>query len=396
MRKNKWFMFFVLYFSACVVAINQFKVPPIMAVLAENFSVGIPQIALLMTAFSIIGIVITLPSGLLVEKIGVKPLGVGVLVCLVIGSIIGALSGTNFTLMMIGRIIEGSADALILMLGILLIDRWFEPNKVGVPTGIFTTFPAVAPLIMLNIGGSITESLGWQALWWGGAVIAAIAAILFITVVKVPDIRQAVIPVNGKLPSVMSAFGNRRAWLLAIVQGAAAFTLFTFLTVYPLIFEGYYGLSLSEASRLSSLSGLIGIFVCILSGILIQKTGKPALINIISFAGLLITCSLTLSLGSSTAAFIAHIFAVSIFSGLLITSVLALAPSVAKTPMQAGAIVAMVDFIYYIGMAAGAPIVTSAIEIDWQFILIPLVGVAALGFIATLMYQLASRKVKRI
>jgi predicted MFS family arabinose efflux permease len=393
-------MFIVLYLAACAVSLNQFKVPPIMGLLAEQFSVGIPQVALLMTAFSIVGIVLALPSGLLVEKIGIKPLGIGVLICLAIGSAIGALSGGNFTILMIGRVIEGFANALILMLGILLISRWFEPSKVGMPIGLFTTFPAIAPLIMLNIGGGIAAAYGWQSLWWGGTALAAIAVILFAFVIEVPAVEAAPAPEQGQAPpSVWAAFGNGRAWLLGITQGVVAFVLFAFLTIYPQIFESFYHLAADKAASLSSLSGLFGIIVCVASGVIIQKTGKPALINLISLAGLVVTCALTFSLGNgagSQGLYMVHIFACSLFTGLVIPAVLALAPTVAKTPAQAGATVAMVNFIYYIGVAIGAPVVSTAAAggTNWKAALLPLVGVAVLGLASCIVFQLAGKAAK--
>ncbi|MDR1413163.1 MAG: MFS transporter [Actinomycetes bacterium] len=396
MKRNKWFMFFILYISACAVSLNQFKVPPIMGVLAEQFGVGIPQIALLMTAFSVVGIILALPSGVLVSKLGVKTLGVGVLCCLAAGSVLGALSGSNFTLLLIGRVIEGFANAFMLMLGILLINLWFEPKKVGMPTGLFTTFPAIAPLIMLNIGGSIAASAGWQSLWWGGAVMAAVCAVLFAVVIQVPapDPDEAVGPVEKT--SVWAAFGNGRAWLLAIIQGSIAFVLFAFLTIYPQIFEGFYGLSAARAASLSSLSGLFGLVTCIASGAIIQKTGKPAIINLISCIGLVATCALTFALGSSTALYVAHIFVCSLCTGLVIPAVLAAAPTVAKSPVQIGATIALVNFVYYIGVAIGAPVISSAAAggAHWKGALLPLVGVAVLSLVACVVYQLSSARQK--
>jgi predicted MFS family arabinose efflux permease len=396
MKRNKWLMFIVLYLSACAVSFNQFKVPPIMGVLAETFGVGIPQVALLMTAFSVIGIILALPAGILVGKIGIKKLAVGILICLTVGSVIGALAGTSFTVLMVGRVIEGFANALILMLGILLITRWFEPTKIGVPIGIFTTFPAVAPLVMLNIGGGIVAAHGWQILWWGGAIFAAFCVVIFALCIEVPAIDAPPQQPGTAQPSIWSAFGNARAWLLGITQGVVAFVLFAFLTIYPQIFAGFYKLPAASAASLSSLAGLFGLIICIASGAIIQKTGKPAIINLVSLAGLVVSCALTFALGTSTALYVAHIFAISLFTGLVIPAVLAIAPGVAKNPAEAGPAVGMVNFIYYIGVAVGAPLVSSAAKggADWPAALAPLVVVAVLGLLSTIVFQLASRPAK--
>ena len=394
MKINKWLMFVALYVSACAVSFNQFKVPPIMGVLAEEFKVSIPEVALLMTAFTIVGIILALPAGLLVGKIGIKPLGIGVLCCLAAGSLLGAFS-TSFTMLLVSRILEGCANALILMLGIMLISNWFAPEKVGVPIGVFTTFPALAPLVMLNIGAPISAQFGWQSLWWGGAALAALAILLFAMLIQVPAAAPDAAPQGEKPPSILAGFSNGRAWLLAIAQGAVAVLLFTFLTIYPLIVEGRYGLPTLEANGIASTSGLFGIFVCILSGVLIQKTGKPALITAISFILLTVTVAFTFMLGDNTTVYIVHVLAVSLFTGLVIPAVLAIAPAIAKTPLQIGVTVALVNFVYYIGMAAGAPAVTAVVDASqgqWAPAVVPLVAAGLLGAVASLVFLALSRK----
>ncbi len=392
MKLNKWVMFVALYVSACAVSFNQFKVPPIMDVLAEQFNVQIPEVAFLMTAFTIVGIVLALPAGLLVQKIGIKPLGVGVLLCLTAGSALGALS-TDFTVLLISRVLEGCANALILMLGIMLINLWFEPKKVGVPTGVFTTFPALAPLVMFNIGARITQAMGWQALWWGGTVFALIAVILFLICIQVPKVEAPPLAKGEKAPSILAGFANGKAWLLALSQGAIAFLLFTFLTVYPQIFTGHYHLDGDTANYVASFNGLFGIFVCILSGVLIQRTGKPALITTISFVGLVASVALTFMLGDNVNIYIVHVLAVSLFTGLVIPAVLAVAPAIAKTPLHIGATIALVNFVYYIGMAIGAPLITGMAEASgWTSTLLPLVGAAVLGLLAAIVFMVINKK----
>jgi predicted MFS family arabinose efflux permease len=392
MKKNKWLLFVVLYICGLVVSFNQFKVPPIIPELAAQFNADIPTISLLMSAFSLMGIVLALPSGIIVAKTGVKKLGAFVLICLAVGSALGAVAGGNFTILMTGRIVEGLANALFLMIGIILINLWFEPGKVGLPTGIFTTFVGVGQLVMFNIGKSIELQFGWGFLWWGGAVLAVLAILLWVFVIEVPQIEPPPLPEGVKPPSILSAFGNGKAWLLAVAQGCTAFLLFAFLTLYPVIFEQFYHIPGPEANGLSSLAGFFSLPVCIVSGLLVQVTGKPAVINTTSFVGLVATCSLTFVLGDATFAYIAHVFAVSLFTGMTITAVMAVAPSVARTPLHIGPTIAMVNFVYFIGVTAGAPVVSSAGIPEWTGALVPLVAASVLGLVACIVFQLASRK----
>jgi hypothetical protein len=60
-----------------------------------------------------------------------------------------------------------------------------------------------------------------------------------------------------------------------------------------------------------------------------------------------------------------------------------------------GVTVALINFIYYIGMATGAPVVTGVVDASggsWLPAVVPLVAVSALGALAAIIFQVVSRK----
>lgn len=387
MKRNKWLMFIVLYITALAIGLNQFKVPPIMAQLAEVFNVSITSVAWLMSIFTVAGVILAIPSAMILAKVGTKKLGIYLMVFLGLGSLMGGLAN-SYTMILISRAIEGIGFALIILLGIVLINTWFKPEESGIPTGIFLTFPAVAPFVMFNVAGKIAASAGWNSLWFIGAAIAGIALVLFALFIETPEDQSVSVAAEAENISIIEGLCNGKALLLGILQGAVAFILFAFLTIYPQIFTAHYGLDIAQANFYGSLSGLFGIFTCIVSGIIIDKTQKPELLNLVSFIGLTIATALTFKLTAST--YVIHILFVSVFTGLVIPSVLTVAPSVAKKPQLIGYAVALVNQIYFIGVLIGAPVVTSVVASNngsWSSATLPLVGVSLLGAIVSVIFM---------
>lgn len=391
-KPNPWLMYVVLYFGALSISINQFKIAPILTVVANDLNVSLTAASWLTSIFLLAGVVLAIPSAFILKALGPKRLGVTILSLLTAGSLLGAFSN-SFVVMLISRIIEGIGFAFIITLGIVLISSWFEPKKIGLMIGIFTTFPALASAIMLGYGAQISEALGnWKALWYIGAGLAAVATILFAIVVKVDPV-EAQEEETPKL-SMREGLKNRKALILGLAQGAVAFILFAYLNNYFTIFNSFYGFSIPKSGMYCSIAGYLGIASCILSGILISKTGKPSEIALISFILLIFVSLFTFKLNEASISL--HVIVMSITTGLIIPAVLAIGPSTATNPMYIGFAIAMINEIYYIGALIGPPILTSAMERDPVTAAVPLVIVSVLGVAAMSAYMCIIKKEKEL
>lgn|GEM_PF-611948 len=390
--KNRWLQFFVLYFSALAIGLNQFKVPPIMGNIAQAFQVDITSVAWLMSVFTVAGIILSIPSAKLLGKIGPKKMGIILILLLAVGSLIGAIA-PNFTILLISRIIEGISFAWIMLLGMVLISCWFKPEEMGIPTGIFVTFPALAPFITYRFGAQIAANTAWNSLWYIGAGIAAIALLLFIITIKVPKMESGPQAVAGEPISFIEAFKNGKSLILGIMQGMVAFVLYNYLTLYPQIFTNFYNVDPLKANSYSSIFGLFALVMCILSGVIISKAKKTNMIIFISFIGLAISVALTFKL--TPGLYIVHTLLIAIFASLIIPSVMTLAPIVAKKPSLIGYSVGIVNFFYYIGAFISPPIITNIVAANngnWPSANLLLVGVTVCGILVSLIYFVVNKK----
>ena len=404
MKKNPWFRFLILQCCAVTVSVSQLKVSAVMEQVAQGFSISMGAAAGLMSFFTVAGIVLAIPGAALMERMGAKRLLLLLMACLFAGNAVGAVAGA-YPLLMAGRLLEGVAYAMIIMVGIDLINTWFPHGGAGTATGIFNTFAAVGNFITLNGALMVVKRWNVRTLWWIGAALAAVDLILVLAFIpasnepnghagasiwrlprgsKTPLLAVGVLtPEEKPIPDrsrsrendgntaasstgamVREAFRDKRLMSLGAAQMLMAFILFGFITCYPLLFTGYYHLAPEKANFYSSLNGLFGIPACIVCGILAEKTGNPCRVAMVGAVGTVIAGFTMLILTPGT--YVVHVLASAVFpGGLVMTSIFCMVPAIAKRKESVGYYMAVVNLLYYTGVFFATPVMVKLMEVSW-------------------------------
>lgn len=372
MKKNPWFRFLILQCCAVTVSVSQLKVSAVMEQVAQGFSISMGAAAGLMSFFTVAGIVLAIPGAALMERMGAKRLLLLLMACLFAGNAVGAVAGA-YPLLMAGRLLEGVAYAMIIMVGIDLINTWFPHGGAGTATGIFNTFAAVGNFITLNGALMVVKRWNVRMLWWIGAALAAVDLILVLAFIPaekpIPD-RSRDRENDGNTAAsstgamVREAFRDKRLMSLGAAQMLMAFILFGFITCYPLLFTGYYHLAPEKANFYSSLNGLLGIPACIVCGILAEKTGNPCRVAMAGAVGTVIAGFTMLILTPGT--YVVHVLASAVFpGGLVMTSIFCMVPAIAKRKESVGYYMAVVNLLYYTGVFFATPVMVKLMEVSW-------------------------------
>jgi len=387
--KKKWLMFWILYVAALIVPLSQLKIPPVMGMVAEAFGISVAQASWLMSVFTLAGIILAIPGAAILSKIGSKKLLIVLMAALLVGNVLGAVT-TSYTALLVSRAIEGIAYAMIITVGLVMINAWFSQEEVGVPVGIFNTFVPLGAFVALNAAFPIAKMMGLKSLWLILAFISAIWMLVIAVVLKVPDVQGNGAKAEPVFASFIEALGNIKTWILAFAMWCLAFVLFAYITAYPHLYGTFYGLEPKQANFYSSLNGLFGIAATIITGVLINKTRKPATLALIGFLLLIPVALITTSL-SGPFMYALHPLLTALFIGFVITAIFCLAPILAKQPKLIGYTVAFVNFMYYIGVFASTPVILSVAETaGWPDAknVIALIAVVGTALIAILTYLL--------
>ncbi|MGD8792496.1 MAG: MFS transporter [Anaerolineae bacterium] len=265
-KGKAWAVAAAVIVAGIVLAINRFKVPPILPVLMDELQVDMVVGGWLTSGSSVAGIFLAIPVAFLLARIGLKATGLVALGCAVAGAVIGGVAATA-PVMLLGRMIEGVSVSLITVLAPTAISLWFAPRDRGLPMGIWAAWLPIGIVVVFNAAHPLMNALGWRSLWWFGAVLDLLAFVLVGLVVASPPEDGA----GKKRPSappgeLARMLLNPTTWLLAFSFAAFGFALLAYNTWAPTYLIETLRVEPGAASFYASLMFLAAIPANIVAG----------------------------------------------------------------------------------------------------------------------------------
>jgi len=387
MKRRSWAVLFVAYLAGVAVALNQFKVPPVMQVLMDSLQVDMATGGWLMSVFSVAGVIFALPAAFLLGRLGPKASGLIALGCTIIGSIIGALS-QQVEVLLVGRVIEGIGLALIAVVAPAVISMWFEPQERGLPMGIWASWVPVATFVMYNIASTIENSFGWQGVWWFGTAISLIAFVAYAAVVGVPAKNAAGEKQTETPVSYKEGLLSTNTWLLAIAFAGFNFALVGYMTWAPTFFTQLFGIETAMANFYASLPNLVVIPGGIIAGWILDRTKnrKAVLATALTAAAvILIWC---FRLGSASV-IVPYMIGLGIIVSFIPSGTFTLAPETAPRPELTGMALGIVNIGQNLGMLIGPPLIAGAAAGgNWVNGTFPVIAASVVAIVAALFMRM--------
>jgi len=174
----------VIFASTLVAVMGVSLISPALPAVQEAWNISESQASLLLSAFTLPGIFLTLPIGLLADRIGRKPI-------LIPALIVFGLSGgaiiiiSDFTLILVLRAIQGAASSAIVMLTVTLLGDLFTGEQRRVLIGTNAAILAVGAAGYPLLGGALA-TFAWSAPF-ACFLLALLVAIPGITLLEEPN-----------------------------------------------------------------------------------------------------------------------------------------------------------------------------------------------------------------
>lgn len=177
----------VLLVAGVAIAMIQYKVPTVMTSLMELFSLDARSASWLMSIFTLVGIFVAVPSGMLAQRFGAKTMMIVACCIAAAGSFVGLLAGGEVVLIA-SRAIEGVGLTVLTTCGPLVVRRCVRPAKIGTAMGIWGIWGCVGSTVAAVIVPTVFETVGFAGLWVAFALVVLVAALLVLVVIRVPDV----------------------------------------------------------------------------------------------------------------------------------------------------------------------------------------------------------------
>lgn len=358
-----WGILAVTYLCSICAPLCQFKIPPLASWLFPAFGPsGLDPVTfgLLMSALSIIGVILAFPAAFIARRIGLKAVILLSVACLGLGSALGGLA-TELWMLMLSRFLEGVGIGLIGVAAPSCVTIWFPERKRGLALGLWATWVPLGSVLSFNTVPALAAMGGYPLPMFAIAGLCAVAFVLFAVVFKMPQGAAGDMGVEGSLRDSFKLLKNKRIWILG-----AIFFLFSFTTIgimntyYNTFLETELGFDAATASSLSSIIMFISLFAAPLTGLVSDRLslGRKYIVGIVMFVMLLLTGFCLFWTGDGAYAIIWFVIILQgIGGGMCGGSLRPMAPMLMRgTAMGATMAMAMLQFMQNLGSALGSPI----------------------------------------
>ena len=245
---SPWLILTAVFLASVAAVMAQFAAPPLMPVLMEQFGVDLAQASRLMSVFSITGLLLALPAGVVLQRFGPIATGAAAMLSVVVGSALGVLA-PDFGVFLASRAVQGIGVGLIGVVAPAVVAATFPAERRGTPMGIWAMWVPVGGVLMYLVAPSLAKSAGWQAVWGLVAVVAAVALVVYVSVLRLARMPRAVR--GSALADLRAGLAGRDVWLLAAtfaLFGTMAGSINTFLPTF-LVGERQMDLAAASSSR---------------------------------------------------------------------------------------------------------------------------------------------------
>jgi MFS family permease len=207
--RYRWVVLFASLLGFIMYGFALQSVPPLLQQFKIIFSVDDATAGLLMSIVVILGTILALPAGILIDRYGFRRLGFLSVLTIAAGSLIMALS-SSFLVALLARFIVGFGGGLISVGTPSIIPQWFEHREMGKAMGVYVVGMPIATTAAFFAAPVLAQSFGWQSPLYVAVAISMISAIFFLATVRNGPLKSQ--ETVATLSEAGQVFRNSEVW----------------------------------------------------------------------------------------------------------------------------------------------------------------------------------------
>ncbi|MDN4483775.1 MFS transporter [Demequina lignilytica] len=351
--------------GAFVTGANEASVVALSPAIAAGLGVPVAQVGLLATAFALTVVLAAIPLTAVTGRLS-RRLTLGTTLAVWTTGVVVAATAGSFAQLATGRVISAAAHALFWAIVAPTAASLFAPHLRGRSVTRIMLGAAAAGVVgtpVLTVAG---DRLGWQAPYWGLAVLGAVLAVAFALLLPGPaprdddeDPADRPAPVRGDLPSRPDFLR-----VLAVTLTASVAMTTTWTYVVPFVTE-VSGIPSATVPVMLALGGTVAVGATLAVGPFLARHAVP---TVAVGLALLSGAWTMLALGQGWSGLMAQVLQAAGWA-VLLSALLNWAMRHTPWPTDMGA------SIYTVTMNSGAalgPVVGSVLAARWGLWLLPL------------------------
>jgi predicted MFS family arabinose efflux permease len=273
-----WLALGAAFFTLAVASLNTWKISPVIPTFIQEFGLSSYAVTGLLAGVSgIIAVIIVIPSGFIISRYGPRKMAIFALFAIVIGSLT-QIFATDFTILFLGRILEGLGSALTLVSTSTLVSMYFPGHRIGIGMGIFSAAFPFGNVLGVNLSSVISSTYGWRVMWSLGIALTFPVMIMLLILKN----RKTV----SKDKTIKTWFSSTQVWLIPTAQFAMVSAGIALVAWCPTYLNEVRMIPITYASFIPSITTMMAIIVGPLGGWLLDKFNIRKSIYLIPLAAL--------------------------------------------------------------------------------------------------------------
>jgi MFS family permease len=289
--QNPWKIGSIILLAGIAIGCAQHKVPTLLILLMEKFSLDAFAGSWLMSIVALTGLILSLPVGKMIQRWGFKRLILAGLILLVFGSLLGVVAGWLLSpaLLLVSRGIEGISVMVVSTCGPTAVAQCVRPERQGLAMGLWSNWGSMGGAIGMATTPFLWFAFGFTWVWSIFIMVAVVAALLVL--VFVDDPQNVLIAAAGKtdqsitqqaLPGRYRDVFTRDTVLFLYAFVCFSLGLLSLLTFLPSILQ-LQGVAPEISALPITLIQVLSMICVPLCGVLSDRTGRSKPILMITF-----------------------------------------------------------------------------------------------------------------
>jgi len=277
--QSPWVVLIVVLLTGMAGPINYYKAPPLLPSLMSDLHLSGGVAGFLMSVFAVVGILLSIPAGLILQRLGYRITGLVAVGWLALGAGTGALATGPVTLLLT-RLMEGIGLNLLAISSPTAVALHFAGKRRSLAVGIWNAWYPLGSSVTFLTAPFLASLWGWRAAWWFGCLYALAVGVLYFSVIR-PDqggrskVQATAAGGDQTETGWKSTFRNREVWIMSFMFFSFSFMYIGYVTWTPTFLYRTRGFPLSGAAFMMSILSVAAMASSPLSGWLLSRLRSP-------------------------------------------------------------------------------------------------------------------------
>jgi predicted MFS family arabinose efflux permease len=281
--QRRWLILAVLFVARTAMGFQYQTVASTAPLLLRELHVGFAELGTLIGLYHICGVVLSLPGGLIIRRLGDKNLcAIGLALMAGGGCVMGV--SHSYAVAFGGRLTSGIGATLFNLVLAKMATDWFARREIVLAMAVVLSTWPFGIALGLFIEPRIAVAFGWRPVMLLAGGICLVSLLLVALFYRTPPAETEVAS-NAQGAGVPQWRTLAPVVVAGIMWGSFNAGLVTYFSFVPSFLAAGGGLSMASAGALTSIALWVGMMSIPFRGFVVQRLGRP-------FATIIVFCAL--------------------------------------------------------------------------------------------------------